>query len=330
MALIYGTQVELSISDAISVSDTVALSDQQKISQTSQDSTITVGKSTLAGDDVKSVAQSFIANSRRIDKINLWVGKNGSPTDSLRCRIFTDNSNSPGTIISGATTTISGSDISDTAEEETFDFSETFDLVYGEKYWIIIDRTGSASDSNYYEIGYDASDAYSNGLLSRSDDGSTWTNDVNDYDLYFELYAGSVSGKITEFNNTGNEQAVDVLNTLTTQYKNESRPTMKQMEITAIFNNIFDYEYLYGSSTNPVEDYHRISGIDKTGNRPNRSVLIKMTADFDDDGSNEHVNVLMNNAWFTVEEASLTADGHVEAKMTCKCLTSDFIAEDDI
>jgi hypothetical protein len=71
--------------------------------------------------------------------------------------------------------------------------------------------------------------------------------------------------------------------------------------------------------------YTRYSGTDMTGSRENKAILFGFT-----DGTTT-INLMMNNVWFTKDpEISLTADGHVEVKITAVSLISDWYVEDNI
>jgi len=277
------------------------------------------------------LAQSFTTASHRIDKIYLFVGKEGTPTDSLGVYIYTDDGGDPGSAITDASKTVAATAIADSPAAIEWDFTDAdFQLEYGTKYWILIKRTSSKSDVNYYEVNYKgtASTYLTHAYSQSDDDGSTWTEQGSGFDLYFNVVSGSVACKVKELTFGGGEAGVDVMNTMgavaCSQRKEDKRPDLRTAELTLIFEDISEHALMFGAPT-AVSTYYRSIGADKTGSRTNCSFLIKII-----NADSKHINILMNNAYVTSNEMSMSGDGSAEATISASCLIGDFYAEDDI
>jgi len=327
-------QAELRIGPTISsVGSSAALDTQQLfVSQATQDTTINVGKSSVGGaDDVTEVAQSFTADGPFISKVTAFVGKNGTPTDNIVCKIYNDSSNVPGTTLIATSANVTGASLADAPAATDFTFTEgSFDcpLTYGKKYWIVFDRGGDASDSNFFEVNYKgtASTVASHALARSDDDMSSWTADASGYDLYHVIYAGDLP-VVKDLKVSGGERDVEAAKFLG---YNELLDEKRSNVITATFTASF-FDALMASgwcSGTPAlvtgTSYYRTTGGEKSSNdRPTISAMLRLN-----DGTNTVV-LLLNDAKATVHETSLSADGHAEQTITIKCLASDYYEEDD-
>ena len=323
-------QCEFRVGPAITnlATDETLESQMVQVSQTTQDTTLNVGKATVTGDDVEDCAQSFTADCEFLTKISAWAGKGGTPTDKLECKLYDDNSNKPGTLMNTSTTQLGASDLSDTPALESWEFNpaeQTKRMNYGDKYWIVFRRTGSDNDSNYYKINYkDGTSTVANHALARSD-GGVWTVDSNGYDLYHIIYVGNTGHRAKEVSFSGGERDLEAVKLLGYQeVRNLKRSTVVSCSCTRIFQDMEEFQWWGGTPVDVTGNYHRIiSGEKASSDRLAKAVLFHWT-----DGTN-HISILMNNAYMTTGEYSLSADGHVEVTTTIKCLASNFYYEDD-
>ncbi len=123
-----------------------------------------------------------------VDTIELRVRQVGTPGDSLRVRLYTDSSGSPGTLLE--TIDKVGSTLpTDTGEWAALNFANTTALTYGTTYGIEISRTSSNDYANYYELGIDADATYSGGA-AKVYDGSAWQTPSSAFDVLFRVLGG--------------------------------------------------------------------------------------------------------------------------------------------
>lgn len=144
--------------------------DQQ---QTSGSSGFDLGDSTA-----NKVAQSFKPSiSAAVSKIIVnFTASNGTPTDNVRCDIYSDNNGVPGSLIVSGDTIIAASKV---GSNIAFFFSAKYVLVANTRYWFVFSRTGALDDTNFYliNLGSSATDSlYPKGEM-RIYNGSSWVTD---------------------------------------------------------------------------------------------------------------------------------------------------------
>lgn len=125
-----------------------------------------------------------------------------------------------------------------------------------------------------------------------------------------------ISGTVTEVSTSGGEMGVEALNVMGSQLKNETRPDLKTVDLTIVVDDLQSASWIFG--TTGTGTYNVYDGADMTGNRQNKAVYVQLT-----DGTNER-EILLNNAYFTTREFSLSADGYLELTMTSGCLVDDY------
>lgn len=129
-------------------------------------------------------AQSFQATADGTIETLEWFQRSeqGTPSDGITVEIWTDNSGSPNSIISGATENISQASIVDgdnswsDTEGTTVTFSSPASVSNGTTYWVVVYRQGSLDGSNYNNWWTTSPSTYANGLWKRSSDGSSWND----------------------------------------------------------------------------------------------------------------------------------------------------------
>lgn len=110
----------------------------------------------------KQASPFSVGDTAKLDLINLQqygIG-GGSPADNVVLQVCDDAGGSPGTVLDTVTQAVgAGPD---------FTFTGGVTLTGGTTYWLVIGRSGSLSNSNYYQVGVDQS---GNGLTYN---GTSW------------------------------------------------------------------------------------------------------------------------------------------------------------
>lgn len=161
-----------------------------------QQTNIDFGTGSRFGDTTKQkAAQTFKPSvSDNLAYLEFEVYKDGSPTDSLRLEIYSDNAGTAGTLLATSPTLISGADLSASDFELiAFNFLNGPYLTAETTYWTILSRTGSLDDANFYRYGYGGGfgvDRYTRGESFYYDGGSWVTNDGSGFtfDAFFNEY----------------------------------------------------------------------------------------------------------------------------------------------
>lgn len=119
----------------------------------------------------------------------IWINlrRVGNPSDNVVVSLYTDVSALPGTLIESSTAVV-GSDIHAVSTWVKFSFSGANNLSYGSYYWIVVERSGSSTNNDFYVATLNASDLYGGGYL-RLWDGSTWqSRGAGDASLNFQIW----------------------------------------------------------------------------------------------------------------------------------------------
>lgn len=115
-----------------------------------------------------------------------WVKlrKVGTPGDSVSVSIYTDSGGVPGTSLGNASVSAAG--ISANSAWTEFIFSTPVALTGGTTYWLIVERTGGLSVTDYYAVAVDEDAGYGDGYL-RLWTGSGWVARGTEADLLFRI-----------------------------------------------------------------------------------------------------------------------------------------------
>jgi hypothetical protein len=114
----------------------------------------TMGRSSTSGQ--KKALRIIPRTTVTASTINIMISKNGSPADNAQIEIDTDSAGFPsGTpIANGTSNGVAGSGLSaSVSNQQAFTFASPFTLTAGTTYWVVIERSSTLSDSNYYNIG---------------------------------------------------------------------------------------------------------------------------------------------------------------------------------
>jgi len=159
--------------------------------------------------------------------------------------------------------------------------------------------------------------------------GTAWstisTTDSLDTDFDNNANGTEITAQCKEVRIGGGTADVEVLHLFGDhQAMDERRPELRTAEFTLIYQDedIGELRHGTGSSIGST-GYNRIQGADNAGCRTKRAILFSLN----DCATDESVNILLNNAYITDREISLTNDGHVEETLTAKCLLTDYYEE---
>lgn len=138
------------------------------------------------------VAQSFTLSVNEtfvLTEAYIRLLKIGSPADSVQLSIYSDSGGVPNTQL--ATNTISAASIGEGYDWKQFTFSYT--LSYGTTYWLVIERTGSNSAVNFYQVELNTAADYANGAFKLWN-GSSWvarptTTEISAVEMPFQLWS---------------------------------------------------------------------------------------------------------------------------------------------
>lgn len=154
--------------------------------------------------DVLRVAQSFqVATGIWMRYLWLGLAKVGSPTDNVVAKIYYDSSGSPGALyqtMSSYPAASLGTDMIWTG----FWYSGGIPLTAGTKYWIVVERTGSTSLSDYYQVDLNTRCGYASGSFKQY--VSSWAARTPDADMPFALH-----NNITPADNDTTAQIKDII-----------------------------------------------------------------------------------------------------------------------
>lgn len=164
-------------------------------SQTTQDSTIAVGKANTTGNQNK-VAQSFIPTTSKIRGVALYKqADSASFTGTMTVTLQADSAGSPsGTPLATATITNAVWLLLATGEFQVT-FSTEYDAAtVGSIYWIVV-STSTADSTNHPNLGYNSAGGYTNGTAKFNNTTDGWVTQA--FDLYFKTFGGTI-GQIPE------------------------------------------------------------------------------------------------------------------------------------
>tara|TARA_Y100000310_G_scaffold342169_1_gene444090 strand:+ start:6241 stop:8133 length:1893 start_codon:yes stop_codon:yes gene_type:complete len=190
----------ITIRDSLFIGDGVTVMDHEKNKTSNTDAQF--------GDNTASskLGQSFQSSiAIDCDKATIRIRKIGAPTDNVKVSLQADSSGDPsGTALQ--TVNLDGSTLTTSYQNKEFTFPATQALDASTTYWLVVERSGAADASNYYECEYQNTNVYSSGQLKNKDD-VTGDWETTDYgatsDLYFKISLLSVldSAYLTRLSN---------------------------------------------------------------------------------------------------------------------------------
>ena len=124
----------------------------------------------------------------------------GSPLDSLRVAIYSNSSGSPGSSL--ASVEVDAFDLPGDPTWAWFRLAGSGLSVTAGTYWIVVERTGSVSGSNYYRLGMTTTGSGS----CKAYTGSTWTDNPTGASMPFKVwYAEETTAIIEDITNSVGE-----------------------------------------------------------------------------------------------------------------------------
>jgi len=121
-----------------------------------------------------------------VGEIQIRVKTVGSPADGVKVELRSDAAGAPsGTILDSAT--VAAGSISDQLDWITFALANTVALSAGVTYWIVVERTGANSNTDYYVVDVDEQLGYGAGALLLWT-GAAWVSRATNADLAFQVW----------------------------------------------------------------------------------------------------------------------------------------------
>lgn len=144
----------------------------------------------LGTDTTRIRAQKFTAvSSKNVTVVRVMLAKVGSPTNNVSAKIYSDSSGSPGSALATSTNSFTGTDLSTTPAEVTFNFSG-YSLTPGTAYWIVL----------YVDSGWGSTDYYTWRSVTASGtayetvkiyNGTDWNGTTGAKGMYFSMFSQS-------------------------------------------------------------------------------------------------------------------------------------------
>jgi hypothetical protein len=119
---------------------------------------INFGRTTESNGYVKSADVFQFASAVDVLYVEAQLMKGGSPTDNIIMSIQTDSAGSPSGSVVGSSVTFAGSGLTGGMVKYLIKFPPTTQLSAATNYWLVFERSGSTSDTNYYAVGGNATD----------------------------------------------------------------------------------------------------------------------------------------------------------------------------
>lgn len=179
-------------------------------------------------DNVSRVGQSFTGDGQKLDSCKFYLHKVASPTGNITAELyahtgtFGTTGKPTGSALATSTNSIAASSLSTSYALSTFTFDQTFTLVNGTKYVIVV-RYEGGSGGNYIEAGKDDSSPTHAGNESYYDSSATW-NAVSGSDVCFYVY-GITPTVITSQNNSAKANIIKNNNTQSNSAKANLKTT---------------------------------------------------------------------------------------------------------
>lgn len=115
------------------------------------------GQSGADNDHPFAFGDPFVAsNTETMSQIKLRLRTFGSPTDNVQVKIESDGSGAPSGTVLGTASIAAGS-LTSTFTDYTVNFDSSVSVSNGVTYWVVGDRSGTGSNTDAFEAGYDGS-----------------------------------------------------------------------------------------------------------------------------------------------------------------------------
>lgn len=125
-----------------------------------------------------------LSTAMNVGRVAVQVCRVGSPSDNIRVALYSDSAGSPGSSLSSAT--ISGASLpADDPAWVWFSWSGSGAALSAGTYWIVVERSGGVSATDYYDVGMTQS-AYG---ACKAWTGSAWADNPSGDYLPFKLWS---------------------------------------------------------------------------------------------------------------------------------------------
>ncbi len=141
------------------------------------------------------LSQSFLCNQAdfALGQICLRMAIVGNPQDTVWVRLYSDASGQPGTLLAGSS--LPAYQLQGGWQWLTWELDAPFPLNQGQRYWLVVERSGSLDSVNNYSLETDDGRGYADGALL-SWNGSSWIS-LNE-DVRFALLAVRETSQLIE------------------------------------------------------------------------------------------------------------------------------------
>ena len=134
---------------------------------------------------MSAVTVSFGSTGRfpQLAAFQCYLAKQGSPTSTIGCAVYTDNSGSPGTLLGTSTTTVAASSLSTSAAQYLFyfDVATPINLAANTRYHYVLTTT-TTDASNYVTVSTNST--VTNGFMNTGTSAPVWTQATGTALLY--------------------------------------------------------------------------------------------------------------------------------------------------
>lgn len=127
--------------------------------------------------------QVVLSGATNVGRVGVQVGRVGLPADSIRLALYTDSSGSPGAQV--ASQTLAGSLLQEEPVWVWFKWPGAGGLLGAGAYWLLLERTGALSPTDYYQVGMTSAAAG----VCKVHTGSAWANNPTGATIPCRLWA---------------------------------------------------------------------------------------------------------------------------------------------
>lgn len=134
------------------------------------------------------IAQSFVQSSGSswaVDRVQVQVGKFGSPSDNIRAAIWSNSAGAPSASLDSGT--VAGSSVNLKSGWVEITLTKAATLTSGTTYWLVIDRSSTLDIDDYYTVGIDQEAGYSAGSVLVKDAAGAWQSPPKPLSLTFRV-----------------------------------------------------------------------------------------------------------------------------------------------
>lgn len=137
---------------------------------------------------VSKAAQSFQSTTGMTgaSTVRLRMKREGLPVDNLVVKLCSDSAGVPGTVLTSST--MVGSTVDENLKWHEFPLAAMVNLAAATTYWILVERSGAVSATNYYKLDANEDLGYASGALKQWN-GAAWVARSPDADMLFSVGA---------------------------------------------------------------------------------------------------------------------------------------------